>query len=138
MAQIGPISADERERYLTPWRHGSLDEVGARRPRALITSPPPARPTERVLESLEGLVEAIEGPEAAVAIIEDGKSVEHLLPAWRLTSLGLREGDSFWFDVVEVDGQPTGRLRVYEPTKVPARPERYLAPDDIDALERPW
>lgn len=94
----------------------------------------------RTVESLEGYIECIEGYEAAVLLFEDGHPQEHVLPSCHLTDLGLRSGDSFWFDVVEEDdGSIKGKFRpwaVDHPLEPPGlRPEKsYLGPDQIDAL----
>lgn len=97
-----------------------------------------ATPAPKILESVEGYVDVIEGDLAEVYLYENGHPVPYGLPASRLAQHRLRVGDRFFVDVVESDGGVSGRIRSAPPEAAPAPPEKYLTPDDLDALEDPW
>jgi hypothetical protein len=117
-----------------------MGQVPARSPQTFVR-PPAAFAEPRVLESLKGFVEILEEglPDAEVVVTERGTPVPWLIPAHRLRAIDVRQGESFWVDVLErADGSVEGRLRKFEPESKPAPPDRYLTPDELAALEGPW
>ena len=92
-----------------------------------------------VLESLVGFLHVLDEDSAEVTIIEDTVPSEYQIPSVHFTRLGIREGDSFYVDVIRQGGQIRGAIRRFdEMERQTCENEEYLTPEQLRGLSDRW
>lgn len=138
MIAIPPVARGDVARVMRVHRTRTLEQIAVRRPTRLLPAHPPPPPRqERVIERLEGFLEHL-GARAEVLIFEHGRPAPYSMPAERFLQLGIREGDSFQVEVIEVDGRVTGRIAGAPVLQVQPPPGGYLTAEELARRADPW
>ncbi|MBS3148792.1 hypothetical protein J4219_07965 [Candidatus Woesearchaeota archaeon] len=92
-----------------------------------------------VLESLLGFVHLLDEDSAEVTIFDESVPGEYEFPSRYFAALQIREGDSFYLDVLKQDGQIRGAIRKSDDSHDQIfENEEYLTPEQLSGLSDRW